>query len=167
MHNELRIRMARQGRTIDTKYSPASTQFFGLYSQRRIYQNVPVFVADKFGFKVPKRSIKEIEKDLNLLRGELVRGGFRHTSEMASIRKAKGLQADAVLIVAKNIAELKKWLQTDRSCRLADKQDKCRLGYVAFTRPKEMLCIASLKELDKESIHMLSYLGIVIMDGDQ
>ena len=69
-------------------------------------------------------------------------------------RKAKGLQADAALVVAKGIAELKKWLQTDRSLRVADKQDKCRLGYVAFTRPKEMLCIACLKEIDEELIHI-------------
>jgi DNA helicase-2/ATP-dependent DNA helicase PcrA len=139
----------------------------GLRDSQYGIDQLKVFVADKFGLKVSKRSIKEIEKDLNLLGSELVRGESRQMSELyASIRKAKGLQADAVLVVAKNIAELKKWLQTDRSCRLRDKQDKCRLGYVAFTRPREMLCIACLKELDTELIHLLRNLGIVTMAGN-
>ena len=126
-----------------------------------------VFMADKFGFKVPQRSIGEIEKDLQLLRSELIRGTCGQMNEMcSSIRKAKGLQADAVLVVAKSISELKKWLQTDRACRLADKQDKCRLGYVAFTRPREMLCIASLKKPDTELLNLLKNLGIVTISGD-
>ena len=80
-------------------------------------------------------------------------------------RKAAEFGADAALVVAKGVAELKKWLQTDRSVRVADKQDKCRLGYVAFTRPREMLCIACLKELDTELIQMLQNLGIVTVAG--
>ena len=68
-------------------------------------------------------------------------------------------------MVAKGVAELKKWLQTDRSVRVADKQDKCRLGYVAFTRPRELLCIACLKKLDTELIQMLQNLGIVTAAG--
>jgi DNA helicase-2/ATP-dependent DNA helicase PcrA len=126
-----------------------------------------VFIADVFGHKVSNSRIKLIEDGLNILRAEFTGDNSSQMTEMySSIRKAKGLQADAVLVVAKSIAELKKWLQTDRSCRLADKQDKCRLGYVAFTRPREMLCIACLKELDTELIHMLHNLGIATMDGN-
>ena len=126
-----------------------------------------VFITDIFDFQISKRSVKEIKIDLNLLHSEFVKGESGQVSELyASIRKAKGLQADAVLVVAQSITELKKWLQTDRSCRLKDKQDKCRLGYVAFTRPREMLCIACLKELDTELIHMLRDLGVMTMTGD-
>lgn len=121
-----------------------------------------VYVADIFGHKVSKSRIKLIEDDLSLLSAELARGGSAQMSELcASIRRAKGLQADAALVVAKGAAELEKWLQTDRSIRMADKQDKCRLGYVAFTRPREMLCIACLKDLDAEAIQMLQNLGVV------
>lgn len=84
----------------------------------------------------------------------------------SSIRKAKGLEADAALVVAKSISELKKWLQTDQSARCADKQDKCRLGYVAFTRPREMLCIACLEQIDDELIRMFQRLGIVSKPGN-
>ena len=121
-----------------------------------------MFVADEFGHKVSRSRIKLIEEGLSILSSELARGKLTQITELyASIRKAKGLQADAALVVAKGIAELKKWLQTDRSLRVADKQDKCRLGYVAFTRPKEMLCIACLKEIDEELIHILQNVGIV------
>jgi DNA helicase-2/ATP-dependent DNA helicase PcrA len=121
-----------------------------------------MFVFDEFGHKVSRSRIKLVEEGLSTLSSELARGESTQMTELyASIRKAKGLQADAALVVAKGIAELKKWLQTDRSLRVADKQDKCRLGYVAFTRPKEMLCIACLKEIDEELIHILQNVGIV------
>lgn len=121
-----------------------------------------VFAADAFGHNVSKSRIKLIEDGLSLLSAELAIGASAQMTELyASIRKAKGLQADAVLVVAKGVAELKKWLQTDRSVRVADKQDKCRLGYVAFTRPREMLCIACLKEPDAELTQTLQNLGVV------
>ena len=130
------------------------------------FKKLEAFVAQKFGIKIRDRSAKELEKDLSLFRSELIRGTSKSSSELyASIRKAKGLEADAVLVVAKTNSDLKKWLQTDSSCRSADKQDKCRLGYVAFTRPREMLCIASLKELDTESVGMLDSLGVVTSYG--
>ena len=121
-----------------------------------------MFVADKFGYKMSESRIKLVDDGLRLLSAELCWGAPAQRTELcASIRKAKGLQADAVLVVAKGVAELKKWLQTDRSVRVADKQDKCRLGYVAFTRPREMLCIACLKEPDAELIQTLQNLGVV------
>ena len=105
---------------------------------------------------------------MRLLSAELCWGAPAQITELcASIRKAKGLQADAVLVVAKGVAELKKWLKTDRSVRVADKQDKCRLGYVAFTRPREMLCIACLKEPDAELIQTLQNLGFVTVAENQ
>jgi DNA helicase-2/ATP-dependent DNA helicase PcrA len=126
-----------------------------------------VFVTNTFGHKISKSRIMLLEDGLNLLSAEISRGGAAQMTELcASIRKAKGLQADAALVVAKSVVELKKWLETDRSIRVADRQDKCRLGYVAFTRPREMLCIACLKEADEELIQMLQNLGIVTAAGD-
>ena len=122
-----------------------------------------VFVTDTFGHSVSKSRVKLIDESLRMLTAEFTRDRSTHPSELcSSIRKAKGLQADAVLVVAKTAAELKKWLQTDQSYRAGDKQDKCRLGYVAFTRPKEMLCIACLKELDAELNQILKELGIEV-----
>jgi len=126
-----------------------------------------MFVVDKFDHKVSKSRITLIEDGLSLLNAGLARKASEQMTELyASIRKAKGLQADATLVVAKSVNELKKWLQTDRSARVADKQDKCRLGYVAFTRSREMLCIACLKKLDTELIQKLQNLGIVTVAGN-
>lgn len=82
------------------------------------------FIADEFRHKVSKSRIKLIEDDLSLLSAGVVRQETAQKTELyASIRRAKGLQADAALVVAKGIAELRKWLQTDRSARVADRQD--------------------------------------------
>ena len=125
------------------------------------------FVAATFNHTVSKSRVKLIEDGLSVLSTEFSGSGSAQMSELyASIRKAKGLQADAALVVAKGIVDLKKWLQTDRVIRVADKQDKCRLGYVAFTRSREMLCISCLKDLDAEAIQMLQNLGIVTVIGN-
>ena len=125
-------------------------------------EELKLFVSNIFGHDISKSRISLLEDSLGVLNAELFKAGAAQMTELcASIRKAKGLQADAALVVAKSVVELKKWLQTDRSIRVADKQDKCRLGYVAFTRPREMLCIACLKGADEELIQMLQNLGIV------
>lgn len=78
----------------------------------------------------------------------------------STIHKAKGLEADAVLVVAKNGSELKKWLMTDKKARSEENTDMCRLGYVAFSRAKTILCIACLKKIDKELEGKLEKLGV-------
>lgn len=66
----------------------------------------------------------------------------------SSIHKAKGLEADAVLVVARTNKELNKWLETEKNTRFKDKTDDHRLGFVAFSRAKEILCIACMEEID-------------------
>jgi DNA helicase II / ATP-dependent DNA helicase PcrA len=126
------------------------------------FEHLAAFVAEAFGHKVKSRS-KSIEEALATISERLRKTESIPKSDLySSIRKAKGLEADAVLVVAKSVAELKKWLQTERSCRVADGQDKCRLGYVAFTRPREMLCIACLQKLDEEACTILDRLGVTM-----
>lgn len=73
-----------------------------------------------------------------------------------TIHKSKGLQADAALVIAKNEKELLMWLENDKEKRLNDQQDKCRLGYVAFSRPKEFLCIACLTPISEPTVQLLN-----------
>ncbi len=82
---------------------------------------------------------------------------------ISSIHKAKGLEADAVLVVAKNQTELRKWCERDSSARAADKEDICRIGFVAFSRARESLVLACLKEIDEETKMLLQSLGINIV----
>lgn len=79
-----------------------------------------------------------------------------------TIHKSKGLQADAVLVVARTENELLKWLETDKTIRLSDKQDTCRLGYVAFSRPRELLCIACLKPISTDTQRLLKELNLTV-----
>lgn len=78
-----------------------------------------------------------------------------------TIHKSKGLQADAVLAVASTEKELLKWLEIDKHKRLSDKTDDCRLGYVAFSRAKEFLCIACRKSISDSTRQHLNNLGVV------
>jgi len=80
----------------------------------------------------------------------------------STIHKSKGLEADAVLVVAKTNNELAKWLIRDRNQRMADKKDTCRLGYVAFSRARELLAIGCLQELSPENASTLQDLGVHI-----
>lgn len=125
------------------------------------------FVTKRFNHKVSTSRLELLADDLAHLKAHVVMGQVEEPPERcASIRRAKGLQADAVLAVALGLSELKKWLTTDRRARNADRQDKCRLGYVAFTRPRELLCIACLKPADAEVQALLQDLGVHIVKPD-
>lgn len=52
------------------------------------------------------------------------------------------------------------WLEDDKENRLLDQQDNCRLGYVAFSRPKEFLCIACLTPVGKETVEKLNTFNV-------
>ncbi len=80
-----------------------------------------------------------------------------------TIHKSKGLQADAVLVLAKDINELSKWLECDPEKRLEDTTDTCRLGYVAFSRAREFLCIACMESIDEEIKSKLKSLKVTIV----
>ncbi|MCX8128649.1 MAG: UvrD-helicase domain-containing protein [Clostridia bacterium] len=77
-----------------------------------------------------------------------------------TIHKSKGLQADAVLVVASNTKELMKWLETNIKNRMKESTDTCRLGYVAFSRAKEFLCIACKEEINEQVVNRLNDLDV-------
>lgn len=83
--------------------------------------------------------------------------------QYSSIHKAKGLEADTVLVVARNKTELVRWLTTDKNARANDNGDICRIGYVAFTRAKVLLCIACLEPLDEGVKQILTQTGVSLI----
>ena len=68
-----------------------------------------------------------------------------------------------MLLVAKNTGELHKWLTTDKKARSSDKLDKCRIGYVGFTRAKQVLCLACLQPVDKAMLDQLTSLSVRVI----
>lgn len=106
----------------------------------------------------------DLDHELIVLVDGVLHGTERtHRERISSIHKAKGLEADSVLVVAKNQTELRKWCERDSSVRAADKEDICRLGFVAFSRAKESLVLACLKEIDDDMKILLESLGVSIL----
>jgi DNA helicase-2/ATP-dependent DNA helicase PcrA len=87
---------------------------------------------------------------------------------VSNIHTIKGLEADAVLAVAKNEKELLLWIEKDRQIRETyrgkEETDYPRLGYVAFSRAKKLLCIACLEQISSETKDKLTALGVEIIN---
>lgn len=85
---------------------------------------------------------------------------------LCNIHTIKGLEAEAVLAVAKTEAELLLWLETNLSVRDAKRKDEDtdypRLGYVAFSRAKSLLCVACLEKVSDTTIQRLKVLGFEV-----
>jgi DNA helicase-2/ATP-dependent DNA helicase PcrA len=91
------------------------------------------FIKNDLGFLFENESInldRQLDRLVNLLCPKSYYCGNHFYS---SIHKAKGLEADCVLMVAKDNGELRKWLETDYEERRKDIKDICRVGYVGFT----------------------------------
>lgn len=86
---------------------------------------------------------------------------------VSNIHRFKGLEVDAVLAVAKTEKELNLWLETDTATRDAHKDkatsDYPRLGYVAFSRARKILCIACLEPITPTTNEKLENLGVDII----
>lgn len=106
----------------------------------------------------------DVAHELSVLVDCVLHGTERKDQErISSIHKSKGLEADAVLVVAKSQTELRKWCEQDSSARAADKEDICRIGFVAFSRARESLVLACLKEIDDETTTILESLGVMMI----
>ena len=85
---------------------------------------------------------------------------------VSNIHKFKGLELDAVLVVAKNEVELNLWLETDTTKRDSHSDrttsDYPRLGYVAFSRARKVLCIACLEPISDTTLQRLIALGVEV-----
>lgn len=86
---------------------------------------------------------------------------------VSNIHRFKGLEVDAVLAVAKTEKELKLWLETDTAIRDAHNEkatsDYPRLGYVAFSRARKILCIACLESIKQDTKEKLKSLNVDII----
>lgn len=81
---------------------------------------------------------------------------------VANIHTIKGLEHEAVLAFTKSEEELLNWLEIDRTKRDEDKDDVCRIGYVAFSRAERLLCLSSLVKVSQGAEDLMSSLGIKI-----
>ncbi|MFX0201389.1 MAG: UvrD-helicase domain-containing protein [Candidatus Hodarchaeota archaeon] len=125
-------------------------------------EDVEVFIKNNLRLRVsrglPRNKVEDKLKRMSCY--ESIDDTICERDMYSTIHKAKGLQADAVLVVAENKGQLEKWLMTDKKARCKEKTDRCRIGYVAFSRAKTILCIACLGKIDKSLEQKLERLGV-------
>ena len=83
------------------------------------------------------------------------------SSFFSTVQSSKGLEATSVLVITENNQELNDWLDFEKSNSELD--DKYRLGYVAFSRARDMLCISCLGNVDSSLIEKLENLNVHIV----
>lgn len=82
-------------------------------------------------------------------------------SFFSTIHSSKGLEATSVLVIAENNQDLSDWLNFEKANSELD--DKYRLGYVAFSRARDMLVIACLEEINEANNQKLTNLGVKLL----
>jgi len=120
------------------------------------------FIKDTFGYIIKN----DIPFKLDNLRQIIVSNTDSEAIMVSNIHRFKGLELDAVLAVAKNEVELNLWLETNTESRDAHSDrgtsDYPRLGYVAFSRARKVLCIACLEPISDVTKEKLNNLGVEI-----
>lgn len=114
------------------------------------------YLRDKHGLVLSRKMLSKIE-DFKFSGSMQSEGGV---VTVANIHTIKGLEHQAVLTIAKTEEELSRWLESDRTKRDADKDDVCRIGYVAFSRAERLLCISCLEKLSPNAEELIKSRGI-------
>jgi len=121
------------------------------------------FLKDNFDLIIDN----EIPIKIDKLRLSVVPKSLKDAILVSNIHKFKGLESEAVLAVAKNEKELNLWLETNSTTR-DEHQDRGtsdypRLGYVAFSRARKLLCIACVEVISDETKRKLRDLYVEII----
>jgi len=119
-----------------------------------------LFVTDKL-----KLTIKAgLPVKIDNLKFDIVHEGVGEVVTVSTIHTIKGLEAPAVLAIAKTEEELLLWLETDHAKRdekrTNETTDYPRLGYVAFSRAEKLLCISCLSKVSDETLQKMVRLGV-------
>lgn len=120
------------------------------------------FIKDTFDLVIKN----DIPFKIDNLRQIIVSNTDNKAIMVSNIHRFKGLELDAVLAVAKNEVELNLWLESNTETRDAHSDratsDYPRLGYVAFSRARKVLCIACLESISDSTKQRLNDLGVEI-----
>ena len=89
----------------------------------------------------------EMEKMLSQLieEVELQENSSNNEGNVLNIHSAKGQEAECVLVMAESRDQLKDWLKKNEEL-----EEEARVGYVAFSRARKLLCVwaPSIQEKD-------------------
>ncbi|MFA5878050.1 MAG: UvrD-helicase domain-containing protein [Candidatus Staskawiczbacteria bacterium] len=126
--------------------------------------NLKKIIKDDFGISIEQNRNYKYNNNNSLLKilSILKKGLSNPVNIKSTIHKSKGLEAEAVLTIAKSKDELRKWIETMPQKRSSDTADVCRIGFVSFSRPRHLLCIACLEDCEDIKNYILS-LGVKII----
>lgn len=110
--------------------------------------------------------------NINDLRAKIEASVDAELTMVSTVHKIKGLEAKAVLAIAKSEDELKLWLTTDQVKRAEkrkkkDESDYSRIGYVAFSRAENLLCIGCMEQISKDTKDLLHKLNVTILEEEK
>jgi|GEM_PF-1643467 len=117
------------------------------------------YLLEKHDLKVNRGMLMKIED----LKFSMPPHGDSGVVTVANIHTIKGLEHEAVLAITKDEAELLNWLEVDRKKRDEDKDDICRIGYVAFSRAERLLCIGCLAGVSPQTEKLMAGLGVLVV----
>ncbi|MCR6473853.1 UvrD-helicase domain-containing protein [Bacillus safensis] len=101
-----------------------------------------------YDWKGTKRTVKAIKLS-ELVESLMHEAQYtQKLSNIMSIHTAKGLEAECVLVIAESQSEINEWLAFNQ------KSEEARIGYVAFSRARKLLCIWA-PSLETEKIECL------------
>ena len=141
---ETMIALSQGEITNETSFIEYITENFGV----EVKQGIPIKIN---GLKLRIKTIESNEYTL-----------------VGNIHQVKGLEAKAVLAIAKTEDELKLWLMINQNNREKKRgredTDYPRIGYVAFSRAEDLLCIGCLEPISNETKESLKRLDVVILE---
>lgn len=126
-----------EGKTISERVLKlAKRECMELYRKQIVFKNSNTNTNGKTQeFNFTSKFTENYKKDESLMR-------------YMTIHKAKGLEADCVLVVAENERQLFKWINMNKTDMKNESDEDYRLGYVAFSRAKKVLAVAVLEEIN-------------------
>ncbi len=141
-----------------------SMKIFKFLIKNKDISTIKKFIEDSTIINISKDiNFKSVtEETINKIIAKPKKGN--HTT-CTTIHKSKGLEADIVLVVAKNNKELSKWLEVEKEKRYEDiSKDVCRRGFVAFSRARELLVISCEEGIDDDNKTVLQSLNVIEKD---
>lgn len=119
-----------------------------------------------FGFSLNHSNLDELNVSVSNSMERLILGdnftSLSYKGHYSTIHSAKGLEASSVLVIAETKNLLEKWLETNESKLKKHDDDELRLGFVAYSRAIDFLCIGCLDSVLPDFENKLNSLNIEI-----
>ena len=137
----IRNKMEKEKLTDEIVLKLAKKGFMELYRKQIVFKNSITDIDGKTQeFNFASKFTESYKKDECLMK-------------YMTIHKAKGLEADCVLVIAENEKQLFKWLNMTKTDMRNESDEDYRLGYVAFSRARKVLAVAVLEEIDTSAFN--------------